>query len=77
MVCSLLRQFTPELCPACRLLLHDPSAAAALRLVLAALSLHDAPLAPPPFVHGAQGRLTPAKQPADATTACARGPIWA
>jgi hypothetical protein len=67
--------FTPEQRPSCRLLLHDPAAAAPLRLVLAALSLHDAPLAPPPFVRGPQGRLAPAKQPGDATTARARGPV--
>ena len=62
------------LCVVCRLLLHDPSAAAPLRLVLAALSLHDAPLAPPPFVRGPQGRLVPARQPADVATARAGGP---
>ncbi|GAB4822103.1 hypothetical protein N2152v2_009149 [Parachlorella kessleri] len=33
-----------------RLMLHDPSGAAPLRLVLACLTLHDAPLAAPPFV---------------------------
>lgn len=56
-----------------RLLLHDPSAAAPLRLVLAALSLHDAPLAPPPFVRGPRDRFVAAKQPTDITTARAKG----
>eukprot|EP00887_Chlorella_sp_A99_P006281 scaffold3.g6281.t1 len=36
-----------------RLLLHDPSGAAPLRLVLACLTLHDAPLAAPPFSRSA------------------------
>ena len=36
-----------------RLMLHDPSAAAPLRLVLACLTLHDAPLAAPPFARSA------------------------
>lgn len=69
----LRRQCRPATSLVSRLLLHDPSAAAPLRLVLATLSLHDAPHAPPPFVRGPQGRLSPAKQPEDATTARARG----
>lgn len=36
-----------------RLMLHDPSGAAPLRLVLACLTLHDAPLAAPPFARSA------------------------
>jgi hypothetical protein len=32
-----------------RLMLHDASGAAPLRLVLACLTLHDTPLAAPPF----------------------------
>lgn len=32
-----------------RLMLHDPSGAAPLRLVLACLTLHDTPIAAPPF----------------------------
>lgn len=36
-----------------RLMRHDPSGAAPLRLVLACLTLHDAPLAAPPFARSA------------------------
>lgn len=57
----------------CRLLLHDPSAAAPLRLVLTSLALHDAPLAPPPFVRGPRDRFQPTKLPAKVTTARGKG----
>lgn len=36
-----------------RLMLHDPAGAAPLRLVLACLTLHDTPLAAPPFARSA------------------------
>ena len=36
-----------------RLMLHDPSGAAPLRLALACLTLHDSPLAAPPFARSA------------------------
>jgi hypothetical protein len=36
-----------------RLMLHDPSGAAPLRLVLACLTLHDTPMAAPPFARSA------------------------
>ena len=32
------------------MMLHDPTAAAALRLAAEGLALHDAPLAPPPYL---------------------------
>lgn len=54
-------------------MLHDPSAAAPLRLVLATLQLHDAPLAPPPFVRGPRDRFQPAKLPAEVTTVLGKG----
>ena len=37
-----------------RLMLHDPSGAAPLRLVLACLTLHDTPMAAPPFARSSQ-----------------------
>ena len=37
------------------MMLHDPTAAAALRLAAEGLALHDAPLAPPPYIRTPEG----------------------
>ena len=37
------------------MMLHDPTAAAALRLAAEGLALHDAPLAPPPYLRTPKG----------------------
>lgn len=61
-----------------RLMLHDPSGAAPLRLVLACLTLHDNPLAAPPFARSADKASSAASsklvavQPPYSTGECGR-----
>lgn len=53
-------------------MLHDPTAAAALRLAAEGLALHDAPFVPPPYVRSG-GTCRAAAHPADLSTAKGKG----
>lgn len=56
-----------------RVMLHDPSGAAVLRLVREAVALHDAPLAPPPYQLNDDGQWQAMPDPADLPTARGEG----
>jgi hypothetical protein len=59
--------------PLCRLLLHDRGAAAPLRLILEGLRLHDAPLAPPPYIRSHISGLETAAHASQLSTAKGQG----
>lgn len=54
-------------------MLNDPSGAAALRLVREAVALHDAPLAPPPFIINDTGCFQAVQEASLSTTARGSG----
>ncbi len=56
-----------------RLMLHDQSGAALMRLAAEGIALHDAPLAPPPYERGADGACTPAALTGTLSTFKGRG----
>ena len=56
-----------------RLMLHDQSGAALMRLAAEGIALHDAPLAPPPYERGADGACSPAALTGTLSTFKGRG----
>jgi hypothetical protein len=54
------------------MMLHDPTAAAALRLAAEGLALHDAPFAPPPYLR-IGGSCEVAARPEELGTAKGKG----
>ncbi len=56
-----------------RLMLHDQSGAALMRLAAEGIALHDAPLAPPPYERSAEGACNPAALTGTLSTFKGRG----
>ena len=57
----------------CRMMLHDESGAALMRLAAEGIALHEPPLAPPPYQRGADGACNPAALPGTLSTFKGRG----
>ena len=68
-----LAELPTQPCALHRLMLHDQSGSALMRLAAEGIALHEAPLAPPPYERTAEGACSPAALPGTLSTFRGRG----